>query len=409
MRRRGGEIVGAGVHLAAAAALLLALSGCVFTHGAQEERREAIRRPTGEDLWVRLNMADAGSGDDSRYVYTSGELLEVREEGLLLATDSGFLHIPFAYVEIPDIEDPEALRYRARYPYGLDDVHLTRLMDELELERVDTVGVEPAPPPDSAGPAVLQDFLTRARKAAAPYHSLEQAVAAGYRLLGPSFPGMGEHWIHPGLIVEDRVVPERPPVLCYVMIDGERRLVGLAFAVPLEPDELPPVYPAGRTAWHDHTDHVDEEVLLLNHPGSHHGAEGPRLAMFHTWLWEENPDGVLAQNNWRLPFVEAGLSLDSEGLRPSADAARGLSLHTAGPDYYLELFEAAAALEADELTALGDVLEDHARQAARFATTASAEVDGPDLARLEALWSDLWTEIAAVVQPETFHVLAMLR
>lgn len=391
--------------LFAVATLLVVQTACIFPHGAEEERSAAVRRPNGTIVSLRLDLGDdRGSGQ-----YTAGgELLEVRDDGLLLATSSTILFIPSRYLDDPEVRDPESLRSKSRYPYGLDDALLARLMAETGVERIDTLGGDPEPRSSSAPDStVLRDFLARAREAAEPFHSLENAVAAGYRLLGPSFPGMGEHWIHPGLIVEDRVAPDRPPVLCYARVDEERRLVGLAFAVPLEPDEQPPDYPAGREAWHDHTDHIDEEVLLLSHPGSHHGADGPRLAMFHAWLWVENPDGVLAQNNWRLPFVQAGL--DRGGLHPSADAARGLSLHTAGPDYYLELFDAAAAPGPAEKAALSELLEAYARRAARMAEAGSTAADPAGVGHLETLWNDLWTEIETTVQPRTFRALAGLR
>jgi hypothetical protein len=434
--------------LALAAALATVVTGC-FTHEARKENRRAATSPHGETLTVRYR---AGPAAEDRVEIRTGELLEVRDDAIRLASDSRILHIPLDRL-VTRFQDPPSYRIRARYPHGLTEDQLRRLLDAMGIPRVDTVGVA-APdlhPPDAArhdahrpedaahgwvardahgpvtrdahgpvtrdahGPATaaveatLEAFLREAREAADAYRSLEHAVAAGFRRLGPAFPGMGEHWIHPGRIVAGRIDATRPPVLCYAPVDGEHRLVALAFTVPLEPGEAPPAYPAGTSAWHDHSNHVDEETLLLTHRPSHLGADQPRLAMFHAWLWLDNPDGVLAQNNWRLPFLQAGV--DIQGHAPSSDAGRGLSLHTAGPDYYLDLFAAAADLDEAETRATRQILDRHAdavRAWLRDARPGDPPHEG-DLDRLEGIWADLWDDIEGAVRPLTRDALAVLR
>jgi hypothetical protein len=393
--------------------LVLGLAGCVISHEARQENRRASHSAHGETITFRYNSGPAAElpaaerpGSGEQVDVRTAELLEVRDDGVLIGADSAIQYIPLDRLVFPEITDPATYRVRARYPRGLTDAQLQRLLQAVGAERVDTLGVEPV---DTADPAVLEAFLRQAEAAAEPYRSLEHAVASGFRRLGPAFPGMGEHWIHPGRIVAGHINPARPPVLCYAPVDGEHRLIALAFTVPLEADEPPPAYPAGRGAWHDHGGHVDEETLLLIHRHSHQGADGPRLAMFHAWLWLDNPDGVLAQNNWRLPFLQAGL--DAHGLRPSADAARALSLHTAGADYYLALFRAAAALEPGEVAALSDLLDRRAHTARAWAAAAPAgePLDVAALTELEALWADVWAEIAATVRASTWEALSMLR
>jgi hypothetical protein len=75
---------------------------------------------------------------------------------------------------------------------------------------------------------------------------------------------MGEHWIHPGLIVAGDVRADRPPILCYMRIDGEPQLIALAFTVPIRAGETPPSKPFGQDVWHDHSGRVDEESLLAD-------------------------------------------------------------------------------------------------------------------------------------------------
>jgi hypothetical protein len=390
-----------------AVTLALGLGACVFNHESRREHSRAASSPLGETITFRFTT---GTAQDQRTEERTAELLEVRADGVLIGTDSTIQHVFFDRLVSPRITDPASYRVRSRYPQGLTDAQLRLLLRATGLARVDTVGASArlAPPAEvRPDPAMLETFLRQAEAAAAPYRSLENAVAAGFRRLGPAFPGMGEHWIHPGRIVAGHIDPARPPVLCYAPIQGEHRLVALAFTVPLDADEPPPEYPAGAAAWHDHDGHVDEESLLLVHRHSHQGADGPRLAMFHAWLWLDNPDGVLAQNNWRLPFVQAGL--DAGGLRPSADAARALSLHTAGPDYYLTLFLAAAALEPAEIDTLARLLAHHAGAARAWATTAPAPLDVHALAELETLWGDVWREIRSAVRAPTWESLAILR
>ena len=383
--------------------LAAALGGCVFEHGHDESAQRSVRSAWGEMFKFQIAMEP---GPNPRIDTVLGEILESHPDAVLLQTDDGILHVALSRVLVPEGRPPAWYRLRARYPYGLAEERLHQLLETTEQNRVDTL-----PPFDepASGAAALGAFLDAARRTAGHYREVEAAIAAGYRQLGPSFPGMGEHWIQPGLIVEEEVDPARPPVLCYAQVDGRRRLLGVAYAVPLEPDETPPAYPAGPQAWHDHSDQVDEELLLLSHPDSHHGGDGPRLAMLHAWLELPNPDGVLAQNNWRLPFLQAGL--DPLAVEPTVDAGRALSLHTSGPDYYLNLFRIAARERPLDERRVGEVLQEAGAEAAAWAAGARTRATDPsasDLADLERIWHDLWRRLQDVTTPETFRALAPL-
>ena len=53
---------------------------------------------------------------------------------------------------------------------------------------------------------------------------------------------------------------------------------------------------------------VTEESLLLNHPSSATASDPTfRLSMVHVWLPLANPDGLLVQNNWAIPYLRAGM------------------------------------------------------------------------------------------------------
>lgn len=261
----------------------------------------------------------------------------------------------------------------------------------------------------SSGSSVeVDDFVRRAVEATRSFRSQELAIRAGYRRLGPDFPGMGEHWVNPGLAVRGVVDPERPSVLSYVEIDGEPVLVGLAFTVPLSPDEEPPSTPFGREAWHDHSGAVDEETLLLNHPASVHGAgAGYRLSMVHVWTEATNPDGILAQNNWTIPYLRVGLAPPRD---VHLEAARGVSLAYRGRRFYSELLSRAADLTPEEEAAIGIALDRSAARVEREIQYMKKAPTQPSTMPtvFAEIWRDFWVEVESVVRPEVWTGLSGL-
>jgi hypothetical protein len=244
----------------------------------------------------------------------------------------------------------------------------------------------------------LDAFLEGADVAAALYADRREAMADGFRRLGPDFPGMGVHWVQTGRIVSGVLRGDRPSVLCYVEMDGEPKLVGLAYTLPLGPDESPPEGPFGVDAWHDHSGEVSEESLLLNHPSSVTATEpGFRLSMVHVWLPLENDDGLLAQNNWRLPFLRAGMPPPR---RPDSRAARGLSLAAAGVDYYKELLHWAVSGEANR-SVIDAVLERRGLEARRR-IAGIERPDTSDLAAMARIWEGLWEDLELLLDSESF-------
>ena len=406
---------------------MVLLSACVFDHG----RASSLLGRAGVYGRSGVVAARPNASRSATFDYR-GELLEVQDSALLVQWNRQILLIPFGVIRSVRFGDLRGsnvasiaamLRRAARYPHGLTEDQWRELLAAYAQDAFNVVGragTNPVPMATELNHSASQHdvttsfdstepFFATARSAATPYLRLENAVAAGYRRIGPSFPGMGEHWIHPGLIVAGDVRPDRPPVLCYVRIAGEPRLIAVAFTVPLLAGDTPPSAPFGPDVWHDHSGGVDEESLLLTHPGSHTGATGSRLAMFHTWLWLDNPAGPLAQNNWRLPFLVAGVN--AGGVQPSVDAARGLSLWTTEPDYYAALFDAAARLSSEERIALRRALDaQRAHIGAWVAHARSAnKLESTDLAELEEFWSSLWTDIGSIVRTETLDQLRFLR
>src|SRR5881409_88482 len=211
-------------------------------------------------------------------------------------------------------------------------------------------------PADSA----LADFVARARAGTEALRDPQAARLAGYHPVGPDFPGMGRHWIHTSLILRTTPDPAQPPVLEYAEIDGTPTLVGVAYAVLVNGDTVPASLPVPAAAWHFHQGTVDEESFLRSHAGAGHvmPGPGPRLAVVHAWIWLDNPDGVLATDNWALPYARLGLRVPSHGSRA---AARALALASGdGGRLYLEaLIHAVGQPSDEEMQALAIVVRRH--------------------------------------------------
>jgi hypothetical protein len=180
-------------------------------------------------------------------------------------------------------------------------------------------------------------FVTAARLGSERYRDRSVAIAAGFRRLGRDFPSMGEHWAHPGKVIAGRFDVADPPMLTYASIDGKPVLLGVVYAVPLDPGQHPPPLPGGLDAWHEHNGTVDEESFLPEHSGDHSGTHGgTRLAILHVWTQLPNPGGDFAAENWSLPFARLKLEPPTSVREP---AARSLSLLSGSAEFYATLLE----------------------------------------------------------------------
>jgi hypothetical protein len=141
---------------------------------------------------------------------------------------------------------------------------------------------------DGQSPTV-QRSLAAVRAASARFHRVADAQAAGYVagspcVANPAAGGMGVHYVHPQLIADPALDPEKPEVLVYEpQAGGQLRLVAVEylgakamyaqrpslFGAPFE--DGPPV------------------------PGAN-GQATPTYAL-HAWVWQRNPAGVFAAFN----------------------------------------------------------------------------------------------------------------
>ncbi len=262
------------------------------------------------------------------------------------------------------------------------------------------------PPVIVEGDSVIAAFVRQARAATRKYHSVDAAIAAGYRLIGPDFPGMGEHWVHVRLAIQRKFDRARPNVLTYLQVEGERILTGVAFAIPVLPGGSPPDFPFPE-AWHYHSGTIDEEALILNpHAMDHGDAEEARLAMVHAWVWTENPGGLFEQDNWALPFLRLGLLVPDE-IPPQAGKA--LFLLTGGVEYYAQLVQLAGEPDPEDKAAVREILSKYhelVRAAVELAMSERAHpVQTPELSHL---WHALWAEIQQRVSKRLWTRIRML-
>ena len=243
------------------------------------------------------------------------------------------------------------------------------------------------------------DFVAAARTGTAPYRDVQVAQAAGYRPVGPDFPGMGRHWVHPALILRDTLDPAAPPILEYAEIAGRPTLVGVAYAKLVRDDTPPRGLSVPPAAWHFHQGTVEEESFLRSHAGLAHREPGPRIAVLHAWIWLENPDGLLATDNWALPYARLGHRMPPGS---SQDAARAMALASGdGGRHYVEaLLRAVGRPSPVEGEALARLVEKH--QAAARALLPS------DVQGLEHCWTELWKDVRAAVQPAVWERLLAL-
>lgn len=141
-----------------------------------------------------------------------------------------------------------------------------------------------------AGDGPLSSELQAVRAAVARYHSVDQAIAAGYFAASPCEESpagaMGIHFINPALFGPGND-PLNPEILLYLPnSDGELKLVGVEY-FQVDADQ-------------DLTTDGDRPSILgqaFDGPMLGHNPQMPIHYDLHVWVAEENPAGVFAQWN----------------------------------------------------------------------------------------------------------------
>lgn len=228
------------------------------------------------------------------------------------------------------------------------------------------------------------------------------AVAEGYRRVGTDFPGMGEHWLNPDVMMRGTIDAARPTLLIYATMNGQPTLLGVGFVAVTRGDSEPTSLPGWPAAWHEHSGLLSDESGAGRHNTPHRGTH---VWVSHVWTELENPNGRYAPDNWALPFVRAGLRAPAA---VDADAGRALSL-VVGGDEYLGAVLADAGLRTTDNAGRVDRLIVRARRAVdsvAASARAAGDVRASDLALLRERWRSLHAELRAELGPAVDDVLA---
>ena len=103
---------------------------------------------------------------------------------------------------------------------------------------------------DPAEQAELQAQLKTAGTVIAQMPTAADAMAAGYFQVTPYVPGIGAHYLDPGLLTSDGFDPAKPEMLLYNGNAPTSELIGLSYAVL--GDEPPEGFVGPNDEWHEH-------------------------------------------------------------------------------------------------------------------------------------------------------------
>jgi hypothetical protein len=252
--------------------------------------------------------------------------------------------------------------------------------------------------------AAIARFVAQARAGTERYRDRTVAIDEGFRLVGPDFPGMGEHWINVARLLSARFDPANPAMLQYAEIDGKPTLVAVTYALALVGGDSAPAFPS-RALWHQHRNTVDEESLIDQHVLDDSHRAGGRIAMLHAWVWLENPGGLFQSDNWRLPFER--LHLTPGAANTPSGAARALSLLSGGDVYHETAFAQIGGANGADSVAIRAAI---ARARTRADSVVKARRDNDGLVvGLSDVWRAMWDEMDATVRAEVRRNLLPVR
>jgi hypothetical protein len=249
--------------------------------------------------------------------------------------------------------------------------------------------------------AALDSLAAATARETARYVDRRVAVADGYRRIGTDFPGMGEHWLHPGALLDGRLDPTRPTLLTYATLDGRPTLLGVGFVVTTAGTTAASV-PGWPHVWHEHSGLLADESGAAPHDGAPDatavggapaGAARTRVWVLHAWTRLGNPAGPYAPDNWALPFVRAGLPAPT---RTDVDAARACSLVVGGERYLRDVLTDAGLADSSHAAAIDATLA-QARATVEPIVARARAAGSVSAAELTALGTT-WRTMAAALE-----------
>lgn len=248
----------------------------------------------------------------------------------------------------------------------------------------------------------LDSLGDAAANAVARYADRRAAAADGYHRIGPDFPGMGEHWLHPATLLSGQVSAEQPTILIYATVAGAPALLGLGFVATTDAAHPTPDLPGWPNAWHEHSGLLSDESGVA--PGNSTVGD-THVWVLHVWTTLPNADGRFAPDNWALPFVRAGLAAPA---RVNADAARAVSLVSGGDRYIRDVLTDAVVRTTANAVPVDSVIVYATERIARVVRDMRAmhETDGPALTSLATQWRALLRGLSIVTGGDVEKYLA---
>lgn len=348
---------------------LLSSAAC-FNWGTRPENFPPAVGPNGAQVSVRVR----GEGRDR-----IGELLAVDSGGVTIRSDR-VIQVAWPRVEALDVKG-----------IGDDvDIHSGEEVSPGKLARLKLVSRFPQGIRQL--PIKLDSLIADAGRETQRFSDRRVALAEGYRRVGADFPGMGEHWLNVGMLLQNRIDPTRPTLLTYATVDGRPTLLGVGFVVVTHADSAPANAPGWPEEWHEHSGLLSDESGASLEPSR----DSPtHVWIMHVWTLLENPAGRLAADNWALPFVRAGVVVPRD-VEPLAGRAASLAV---GGDAFLRDVLTDAGLRTPQNSAAVDSVIATAR------ARALTELRPAETTTLNETWTQLASALERVIGPGVRAVL----
>lgn len=238
-----------------------------------------------------------------------------------------------------------------------------------------------------------REMLNIIREATLRFHDVREAEKAGYRPFGPDMPNMGRHWVNTRMALGREFNLKKPSTLTYLDIQGELKLTGVAYTTAVQPGETPLALPHPDMQWHFHAGHLEDEAHGIHRSGKHgNPINRARLGMVHAWVWEKNPEGIFAPDNWALSFLRHSLD-PPENIDPATSNA--LFLASGHSDYFIRFIELCLEPDHIDKSGLKSILK---RYVVQIKTVLSeikpnSKVSQQNQDRIAGIWDDMWKEI----------------
>ena len=198
----------------------------------------------------------------------------------------------------------------------------------------------------SSAPA--EEALQHATEALARFRDVAVAQAEGYvHYDGHDTFMMGEHWVNRQSLRSGHCEFTRPATLQYLVIDGQRTLIGAGYICGTGTHDTPaPRLFGADVSWHTHgpafcfrgQKRLDVQAWAEALPNAltpltwqelcqQWGGQPVQrgMSMLHTWNWIPHPQGAFVHENPAIPFLRVRLSVPSQEFLESADGQAALA------------------------------------------------------------------------------------